>query len=259
MKIKTLNHLSEWYHFLEASQRVMFYGAGYYLKMAVDDLRTKGIAWREKVSCVIVSSRLGNPDEKYGLPVVEHKSVQYEAGDCIVLTLGEPFWDEVTRLYEQMDVQVIRLDFNMFQEDEYEEIYRELEPFLTEFQRNQSGETVRTMPQEKRAWTMWWQGVDAAPAIIRACLASQKKYMPKDVEYVVLTKGNIKEYVEIPDDLLKKVDAGSISLNHLSDFIRSRLLYLRGGLWMDASIYLLEPYVSIPVLFQKPSGFAIWL
>lgn len=94
-------------------------------------------------------------------------------------------------------------------------------------------------PEEKKrrrtVWTLWWQGEETAPALVKACL---KKFRENCEEVVVLTKDNIGEYITLPDYILKKKDEGIITFAQLSDIIRFALLEKYGGLWLDSTIYL---------------------
>lgn len=98
-------------------------------------------------------------------------------------------------------------------------------------------------------WTMWWQGEDSAPPIVRACIESMRKYGGgRDV--VVLDKDNYMDYVYIPEIIMNRLEEGRkdmsllkntvLSLTHFSDIVRVLLLYQYGGLWMDSTILLTD-------------------
>ncbi len=68
---------------------------------------------------------------------------------------------------------------------------------------------------------------------MRVCWKSQKKYLPANVEHVIITEENYKEYITLPEYVLKKVDQGYIGIAALSDMIRAALLYKYGDFgWM---------------------------
>ena len=52
--------------------------------------------------------------------------------------------------------------------------------------------------KEYKIWQYWGQGVENAPDLVRACMASVEKYRG-NIERVVLDENTIKDYVEIPD------------------------------------------------------------
>lgn len=90
---------------------------------------------------------------------------------------------------------------------------------------------------KNKIYTMWWQGFDNAPDIIKICHNSLlRHYNPETQEVISLDFGNYRQYVKLPMYIFDKVDSGAISLTHFSDLIRSYLLKETGGLWVDASM-----------------------
>lgn len=88
-------------------------------------------------------------------------------------------------------------------------------------------------------WSVWWQGEKNAPEIVKMCFASVNKYRGEH-PFVIITKDNYQEYVSLPEHIMKKMNAGIISLTHFSDIIRLYLLTHFGGLWLDATIYVAD-------------------
>lgn len=103
-------------------------------------------------------------------------------------------------------------------------------------------------PANKTIWVMWWQGEDKMPPIVQACW-SQLNAVATHIPVFLITKKNWRQYVEIPDYIVAKVDAGAISLTHFSDIIRVCLLEKYGGLWLDATIWC--DHLSDD-MFEKP-------
>lgn len=93
---------------------------------------------------------------------------------------------------------------------------------------------------ENCIWVLWLQGEDAAPDIVRICINSIRRHNPGRL-VIVLTENNLKEYVDIPPIIRKKLDSGKISYTHFSDILRLLLLTIYGGTWMDATIYQTAP------------------
>lgn len=93
--------------------------------------------------------------------------------------------------------------------------------------------------EDNPVWIMWWQGEDNAPDVVKMCINSVKKNCLGGNIYI-LTQQNILEYIDIPDFIKEKFDAGIISRTHLSDIIRLQLLSAYGGMWIDATVYLHE-------------------
>ena len=87
------------------------------------------------------------------------------------------------------------------------------------------------------AWSLWWQGEDSMPDMVRICYQSQLRYVNSHlIKYNLLTKDNINEFIDIPDYILRKVNEKKISLTHLSDIIRIILLEEYGGVWIDLTL-----------------------
>lgn len=91
-----------------------------------------------------------------------------------------------------------------------------------------------------RIWQYWDSGIENAPDIVRACMASVEKYSD-GIERVILNETNIKDYVEIPDYIYKLKERGIISSAHFSDILRTFLLYEHGGCWIDATVLMTAP------------------
>lgn len=87
-------------------------------------------------------------------------------------------------------------------------------------------------------WICWWQGPDAAPDIVTLCIQSAIRHIPQDIaEIHLITLENYKQYVTFPDYIMEKFHQGKISYTHLSDILRASLLFIYGGLWVDATYY----------------------
>jgi hypothetical protein len=86
-------------------------------------------------------------------------------------------------------------------------------------------------------WICWFQGIDNAPALVKKCYESVKKYMPEKNIHVI-TSDNMFQYVDFPDYIIEKWHKGIISNTHLSDILRLELLIRYGGLWLDATVLL---------------------
>lgn len=93
-----------------------------------------------------------------------------------------------------------------------------------------------THEYSNKVWWCWLQGEENAPELNKACLRSLRKNL-KDREIVVITNENIKEYIDIPEFIIKKHKKGIISHAHFSDIVRLELLIKYGGTWIDSSVY----------------------
>ncbi len=88
----------------------------------------------------------------------------------------------------------------------------------------------------------WWQGFENAPEVVNVCRKSWEKNIPEELaEIHEITLQNYMDYIVFPDWIRSKVESGGITLTMLSDILRMGLLFLYGGLWMDATYYLAAP------------------
>lgn len=107
---------------------------------------------------------------------------------------------------------------------------------------------IRNNVKDEPIWVMWYQGMENAPEIVQCCVESIKEHSTGH-EVIVLSEGNLHEYIELPEFVMEKFRKGYISRTHLSDMIRLNLLYLYGGAWLDATLLVTD---DIPVeYFQK--------
>ena len=99
-------------------------------------------------------------------------------------------------------------------------------------------ETVRDDAGEK-IYTIWLQGEQNAPDIVKSCLASIRAHCKQ--ELVVLDEKTLPDYISLPEDILRKYRAGKIKPSHFSDICRVELLYRHGGYWLDATTFATGP------------------
>ncbi|MBQ7739999.1 MAG: capsular polysaccharide synthesis protein [Eubacterium sp.] len=108
-----------------------------------------------------------------------------------------------------------------------------------------------------KVWVCWLQGFENAPELVNNCVASIK-YHIKDKEIVFIDGNNFSEFCDIPDYIIDKWKKGIIGYAHFADIIRLALLTQRGGLWIDATVYLtgaLPEYVTEGDFFVLRDGF----
>lgn len=95
-------------------------------------------------------------------------------------------------------------------------------------------------------WTMWWQGEENAPILVKKCIESMRKHS-NGHKVIVLDQDNYESYVKLPEIvrtrfneyLNDKSELSKITLDRtkLSDIIRAYLLYYYGGLWVDSTVF----------------------
>lgn len=86
----------------------------------------------------------------------------------------------------------------------------------------------------KTIWTMWLQGRDSAPPLVRDCLHSWERKNP-GWEFRCLDATSIERYVPYREHL--DLDRQSITAASFSDIIRILLLHEFGGVWVDATLF----------------------
>lgn len=90
---------------------------------------------------------------------------------------------------------------------------------------------------------------------MKACINSQRKKLPCEVEHIVITEKNCESYVHFSEYIMKKVQDESITLTTFSDMLREKLLYEYGGIWFDATVLIHKPfpidYFRLPLYICK--------
>lgn len=90
---------------------------------------------------------------------------------------------------------------------------------------------------KEKIFSMWLQGEENAPSIVKACLRSIRANCGGR-EVVVLNEKTLSDYISLPGYVWDKYKAGKIKPAHFSDICRLELLYRYGGLWMDSTDFL---------------------
>ena len=100
-------------------------------------------------------------------------------------------------------------------------------------------EDVPAHAEPRRVFTLWLQGTEQAPPLIKACIDSIRRNC--GAELVVLDGKTVFDWIDLPDHIVRKWKEGKIKAAHFSDICRVELLYRHGGVWMDATDYLDAP------------------
>ena len=93
--------------------------------------------------------------------------------------------------------------------------------------------------KNEKIWSLWLQGEDKAPPLVKACFRSIRRHCKQ--ELVVLDEKTVFDYITLPPEILKKRRAGKISHAHFADICRVELLYEHGGFWLDSTDFVTEP------------------
>ena len=122
-------------------------------------------------------------------------------------------------------------------------VEKDFADLLEKYKKRNENVPKAAFEKKTHVWVLWWQGLDRAPDVVEECIQSQRRNLdPNQYEYHLLTQENVGNFVSLSDNIRKKYDSGNITLTHLSDIIRANLLANYGGIWMDATIYMSEPF-----------------
>lgn len=97
---------------------------------------------------------------------------------------------------------------------------------------------THTLKKHTPIWICWLQGLENAPDIVKCCMNSIIKNVEGEIH--IITYDNYAEYVKINENILEKHKLGIIDRTHFSDIIRLALLCEYGGIWIDATILMMD-------------------
>ncbi len=115
----------------------------------------------------------------------------------------------------------------------------------------EEGISCEERKKSDKVWICWFQGMETAPELVKACVASAKKQFA-DKEVILLSEENLGEYIQLPDYIMEKRSRGIIPPAQFSDLVRIELLCQYGGLWLDATVYCTHKAGQKEVIFNEP-------
>ena len=92
---------------------------------------------------------------------------------------------------------------------------------------------------EERIFTLWLQGEEQAPDIVKSCFASIRKHCTQPL--VILDGKTVFDWITLPEAIVEKYRAGTIKPAHFADICRVELLHTYGGYWLDSTCYVSAP------------------
>lgn len=93
--------------------------------------------------------------------------------------------------------------------------------------------------EEERIFTIWLQGEENAPNIVKACFRSIRRNCRQKL--TILDSESLKDWIDLPDTIMRKWQEGKIKPAHFTDICRTELLYRHGGIWLDATAFVTSP------------------
>lgn len=244
--------------FLSENKGIKVYGASYTLRLFLEILKIMKYS-SDYIKEILVTDMAGNPESVEKIPVRVYRKENLKPKEKIFLALADDYIPDVSQKLEEDGFQAIRITEQLKYEIVnyeyiYNDVYHMMVDFIDDFPNNASGLNEPVYNGKKYAWSCWWQGMEEAPELIKACINSQKKYLPEEIELILITQDNYRNYVDFPQWLLDKVENGKVTLTTFSDVIRASLLYKYGGIWLDSTILLTE---SLPLEFWDYDVFTI--
>lgn len=100
-------------------------------------------------------------------------------------------------------------------------------------------EKVINNDKNDKIFTIWQQGEDNAPELVKATFRSIRKNCKQ--ELIILDDNNLFDYIQLPQVIVDKYKKGKIRRAHFADICRVELLYNYGGYWMDATDFAVGP------------------
>ena len=92
---------------------------------------------------------------------------------------------------------------------------------------------------KERIFTLWLQGEEQAPDIVKSCFASIRKHCTQPL--VILDGKTVFDWITLPETIVEKYRAGKIKPAHFADICRVELLHTYGGYWLDSTCYVSAP------------------
>ena len=94
--------------------------------------------------------------------------------------------------------------------------------------------------------------------LVTHCLESVQKNIWTGYKRELLDLSKSKEYVEFPEFVYQKLENNSngFGLTPFSDILRLALLYIFGGIWLDATILTLRPLERMYLSYRCSTGFS---
>lgn len=207
----SLDTVDELIQIMYKSDEIKLYGAGFYLNVFLNEIEALDKVLISKISCIMVSQLKGNSSRIKNINIFSWKDCIINSGDIILLTLGERYTEEIWALLKGTGAVIYQINYNMFHKKPYNDVKSSIQPFINEFPINVSN---LNLPDDDAkdiiSWVFWWQGIEEAPELVKACIKSQRRNIPSMVRQIVITKDNYKEYISVPDCVMDKVEKMAI-------------------------------------------------
>lgn len=215
------------------------YGCGYVAEKIMYTMKQM-YGSMSKIEKIYVSKKNELQTEINGIRIEQYKPSSRKKN--IIIATGKKNASEIAEFVKGDGHILYWIDPSILSENGiYEEVFKSVQPFVMHFLENKERETEAARESNVEivyAWSCWWQGEEQAPDIVKMCFESHRRFLPQNVNYIIVTSDNYQQYIDVPDFIINKVSDGSITFTTFSDILREMLLYKYGGIWFDATVYL---------------------
>lgn len=131
--------------------------------------------------------------------------------------------------------------------------YDKLSRMLATLDFDSKSETYRSN-DETKYWTLWLQGRDNAPDIVKLCMASMSEKLGPQLE--ILNFDSAIDKAQLPSSIVELYLSNQIKDQRFSNLIRLHLLCRFGGTWLDSTVLLrkVPSHKSLGMLY-RPNPF----
>ena len=105
---------------------------------------------------------------------------------------------------------------------------------------------------------MWYQGIENAPPIVKACIKSIIINRAKHPVHII-SKYNLEKYIKVPSYIYDKFKKKKFGITNFSDILRLGLIFKYGGYWIDATYFLTKPIEKTNLSFYTIKLNYCWL
>ncbi|MGJ0684406.1 capsular polysaccharide synthesis protein [Lactobacillus johnsonii] len=166
-----------------------------------------------------------------------------------IITLSRKILNKVDRVYSQEKFYNLFFNYIRFNlKKDFKQTNLYFNPSTNQLNQN------KDIPY--KFWTMWWQGIEAAPLLVKNNIKKLQQYFGKQ-NVVVITKKNYKEYANLSKTIIDRFNSGDISHASLSDIIRFNILKIYGGYWVDSTVEFSDTFFNYFSNEKKVEFFSI--
>ena len=118
-------------------------------------------------------------------------------------------------------------------------LYKRYSSIITTYENTSNDNSV--IQADSKIWVCWWDGINSMPEIVKICY----NYLFRNAgthPVQLITKDNYANFISVPNYIMDKVNEKIISITHFSDILRTALLYEYGGIWIDATLLVLNAF-----------------